>query len=230
MHYRAVVGVDRNLSRARNSGAQAALDDGADQLIFLDADCLPGPSAVSGYVRAMQLHPEGVLAGPVTYLKPPGEGGYDLESLTSLTDPHPARPAPPAGEIVAGEASQWPLFWSLSFALTARTWQRIGGFNEEFTGYGGEDTDFAFRARQTGHTLYWVGGAHAYHQWHPVSSPPVEHVDDIVANAQLFHSLWGEWPMEGWLRAFEERGLVEFRDSTWRRIAPTKQQTQQPSH
>ncbi|WP_425466922.1 galactosyltransferase-related protein [Rarobacter faecitabidus] len=55
--------------------------------------------------------------------------------------PHPARPAPAPGEIVAG--GSYDLFWSLTFALSSATWQRIGGFDEGYCGYGGEDTDFA---------------------------------------------------------------------------------------
>lgn len=39
--------------------------------------------------------------------------------------------------------------------------------------------------------LTWVGGADAYHQFHPVSDPPVEHPDDILINAGVFHRRWG---------------------------------------
>jgi hypothetical protein len=56
--------------------------------------------------------------------------------------------------------------------------------------------------------MRWVGGAHAFHQFHPVSDPPVEHLHDIVRNAEIFHQRWGWWPMEGWLTAFHERGLI----------------------
>nr|WP_246046228.1 galactosyltransferase-related protein [Rarobacter faecitabidus] len=31
----------------------------------------------------------------------------------------------------------------MTFALSSATWQRIGGFDEGYCGYGGEDTDFA---------------------------------------------------------------------------------------
>ncbi|MEV8529436.1 DUF6381 family protein [Streptomyces sp. NPDC052000] len=72
------------------------------------------------------------------------------------------------------------LFWSLSFALTAATWERVGGLCEDYTGYGAEDTDFAARATSRGVGLWWVGGAPAYHQYHPTHSPPVQHLDDIL--------------------------------------------------
>jgi len=57
--------------------------------------------------------------------------------------------------------------------------------------------------------MRWVGGADAFHQYHPVSDPPVEHIDDILRNATLFHQRWGWWPMQGWLRDFENRGLIQ---------------------
>ena len=36
----------------------------------------------------------------------------------------------------------------------------------------------------------------------------LEHVTDIVRNAEVFRERWGATPMLGWLEAFEERGLV----------------------
>ena len=66
-----------------------------------------------------------------------------------------------------------------------------------------------------------MGGARAYHQHHPVSSPPVEHLDDILRNGRLFHERWGEWPMAGWLEEFERRGLVRREDGHWTRETPT---------
>ncbi|MFE4874277.1 glycosyltransferase family 2 protein [Streptomyces sp. NPDC056682] len=74
--------------------------------------------------------------------------------------PHPARPVPPDGQIVRDGDPR--LFWSLSFALTAATWERVGGLCEDYTGYGAEDTDFAARATSRGVGLWWMGGAPAY--------------------------------------------------------------------
>ncbi len=121
-----------------------------------------------------------------------------------MTDPHPARPAP--GVLLA--EPNHDLFSSLSFAVSAMTWRRIGGFCEQYAGYGAEDTDFAATAAAQVIPLIWVGGANAYHQYHPVSDPPVEHVEAIVANACVFRRRWGRWPMSGWLNAFERNGLL----------------------
>lgn len=196
------------LARARNEGAAAAMQHGADVLIFLDVDCLPDPELIEAYRRAAKESPtrEYLISGPVTYLPPPPREGYDLTSLAELDDPHPARPAPARGEVILDGSPD--LFWSLSFALRAQTWIRIGGFDEAYAGYGGEDTDFGWRARARGVSLAWDGGARAYHQHHPVDDPPVRHLDDILRNSRIFHERWGVWPMGGWLGEFEEMGLI----------------------
>ena len=206
------------LARARNVGAAAALDRGAELLVFLDVDCIPGPALLERYrcAAAASGNERSLLCGPVTYLKE-RDVGTEGRALAALTAPHPARPNPPTGTVEHGD--NFDLFWSLSFAVTAPTWTELGGFCEDYTGYGGEDTDFAATAVASGMGLRWVGGAHAYHQWHPVSNPPVEHLDDIVANARTFFDRWGRWPMVGWLDAFAARGLIEFGNRGIRRVS-----------
>ena len=159
------------LARARNTGIARALDLGADLVIALDVDCLPGPHLVERYVAAARALGDvpALLCGPVTYL-PAEAGSPSAGDLGSWTSPHPARPAPPPGALERDGDHR--LFWSLSFALTPATWSRLGGFCTDYTGYGGEDTDVGFTARERGIDLVWVGGADAYHLWHPVSSPP----------------------------------------------------------
>ncbi|KAA9131746.1 glycosyltransferase family 2 protein [Microbacterium caowuchunii] len=195
------------LARARNAGAEAALARGADVLVFLDVDCLPVPGLLGAYADAAALPAVGarLLCGPVTYLEPPPATGYALDQLPDC--PHPARPAPAPGKVLLGDDPD--LFWSLSFALTAESWRRIGGFCEEYIGYGGEDTDFGHTARERGVGMAWVGSARAHHQHHEVEDPPLRHLDAILRNGALFAERWGRWPMAGWLDAFADRGLVE---------------------
>jgi hypothetical protein len=175
------------LARARNVGAGHALARGAQLLVFLDVDCVPGPRLLDRYTQAARAQPGALLCGPVAYL-PEGAGP---------ARPHAARPIPPEEALLPGGDHR--LFWSLSFAVTRATWERIGGFCEDYVGYGGEDTDFGQLARARGVGLTWVGGAWADHQHHDSAPPPARHRDAILANAQRFHDRWGWWPMEGWL-------------------------------
>ncbi|MGW5316544.1 glycosyltransferase family 2 protein [Nocardia thailandica] len=210
------------LAAARNLGARTALARGAGLLVFLDVDCVPDDRFLDRYLAAARRRPGPVLlCGPVTYLAPPPPGGYDIASLPEHRAPHPARPAPADDALI--DSTALDLFWSLSFAVTAATWRAIGGFCTRYRGYGGEDTDFAYKAGAVGAGLCWVGGADAYHQHHPVSDPPVEHLDDILTNARIFHGRWGRWPMRGWLDAFAEAGLVRYDEDAdrWLRTGPS---------
>ncbi|HWM16059.1 MAG TPA: galactosyltransferase-related protein [Microbacterium sp.] len=209
------------LARARNVGAAAALSAGAHVLIFLDVDCVPGSDLVRAYTQAATdpSTKDHLLSGPVTYLDPPPDGGYDLSRLDELDRPHPDRPAPAPDENVANGSHD--LFWSLSFTVAANTWMRCGGFHEGYVGYGGEDTDFAWTARARGIPMTWIGGARAYHQYHSIEAPPRRHRQAIVRNATLFHSRWGSWPMRGWLDAFVQEGLVSYTDDEGYSTAPS---------
>jgi GT2 family glycosyltransferase len=203
------------LAAARNLGVTTARDLGCDVVICLDVDCLVGTELVAAYADAVHQQPDVVWSGPVTYLDPPPAHGYDLSRLSAMDRPHPARPAPLAGETLLGARPE--LFWSLSFACSVDAWDRSGGFCEDYVGYGAEDTDFGMTVVDRGLRLGWLGAARAYHQWHRVSDPPVEHLDSILRNAATYHARWGTWPMEGWLRQFEQRGLVTHEGGRWRR-------------
>jgi GT2 family glycosyltransferase len=204
------------LARARNLGAQWALADGAELLIFLDVDCVPAPRLIERYEQAAVSAERALLCGPVGYLPPRPAGGYLLEELRTQARSHPARPVPREGELLP--ADDLRLFWSLSFAVAAADWRAVGGFCEQYTGYGGEDTDFAQLAARAGLRMLWVGGAWAYHQHHASREPALLHAREIVENANLFHRRWGWWPMEGWLDRLAERGVARFEpaDARWR--------------
>ena len=194
------------LAGARNAGVAHARSLGAELLVLLDVDCLAGPRLLTRYQQAARQQPGSVLCGPVGYLPPAPPGGYPPDRLQELARPHPARPVPPEDELMA--ASDVALFWSLSFALTVGTWERLGGFHPGYTGYGAEDTDFGQLIARSGTPMWWVGGAWAYHQHHGEPGPPVRHLDDILRNGALFARRWGWWPMLGWLESFAAEGLV----------------------
>ena len=197
------------LAAARNRAIDELSD--LDLVVLLDVDCIPGAGLVPRYAAAAATDAgDGLLAGPVGRLGPipavrPRPTLAELASARLATG---GRPVPEDGEVLREERVE--LFWSLSFAVRPEVHARIGGFDEGYAGYGAEDTDYAFRAREAGVPLHWAGGAWAYHQHHPVSHPPREHLADIVRNASRFRERWGRWPMEGWLRAFADEGLIDW--------------------
>jgi GT2 family glycosyltransferase len=190
------------LSKARNRAAACA---SGDRLIFLDVDCIPMRDCL-GQLAAAIDETDGLICSEVRYLGPGDAAkGWDEPSLITKGKPHPVRPFPRAG--LKAESNPG-LFWSLAFAVRRSTFERIGGFDERFTGYGAEDTDFGFAADRAGCPLYFLGGALACHQYHDTFDPPLQHLADIVANANHFHDKWGIWPMSGWLEQFAQLGLI----------------------
>ena len=202
--------VDRNylpLAEARNAAARSAT---YRNLIFLDVDCVPSPTLVASYMEALSAC-DGVLQGEVLYLPelPKGES-VDYEAYDRMGQPHPSRPAVPERGLM--DEPDMGMLWGLNFALRRRLFLKVGGLDERFIGYGGEETDFARGLKELGAKLHWCGGARAYHQHHAVVRPPLQHFGDIVRNARLYHQKWGEWCMDYWLGQLHERGFIHWDD------------------
>ena len=220
------------LASARNEAARAAR---GDALVFLDMDCIPTPGLVGDYRRGLAQH-DGLLMGEVMYL--PGEAaapGWDYATFAAVGVKHSDRHGPPAAPIEP--CSDYRCFWSLSFAMRRATFLGTGGFDEGYTGYGGEDTDFGKTLDQQGVPIAWLRGALAYHQYHPHHMPPVHHVASVVRNAQRFERKWGYRTMGHWLYAFRLMGLIDdspgapiriLREPSAEDMALTGQQSDQP--
>ncbi len=190
------------LAAARNAGRAAAT---GDTLVFLDVDCIPSPDLVSGLAAVLREH-DGLVCCEIRYL-PAGAvtDAWSAQGLDRLGQPHPVRAFPARGVVPAEKPG---LFWSLAFGVRAATFDRLGGFDEGFDGYGAEDTDLAFRAAGLGIPVLFTAGPRAWHQHHPACDPPLQHFPDIVRSARRFRARHGLWPMEGWLAAFVARGLI----------------------
>jgi hypothetical protein len=191
------------LGAARNRAAAAA----AHRLLcFLDVDCIVSARTLS-LVRVAFERQDCVLAPEVLYLGA-GDIGRDWREgvLRRRGMRHPVRNFPLSGQVREFNPG---FLWSVAFAMRASSFYRIGGFDEQFTGYGAEDTDLGFRANARGLPLIYQAGAPVFHQYHPIYEPPLQHFADIVRNAVLFEARWGIWPMQERLDGFVAAGLLE---------------------
>jgi hypothetical protein len=195
------------LARARNAGRRAAT---TERLIFLDVDCIPSADLVPR-LSADLAEADGLICCEIRYL-PAGvvTDGWTETGLRVAGQPHPVRQFPSRGRVRSDNPG---LFWSLAFGIRATTFDRLGGFDEGFDGYGAEDTDLAFRADTLGIPILFSAGGQAFHQHHLSCDPPLQHFADIVRNAARFRERHGLWPMDGWLDAFAARGLI---NAGWR--------------
>ncbi|WP_343320614.1 galactosyltransferase-related protein (plasmid) [Arthrobacter sp. TMP15] len=191
------------LSQARNTAAAAAR---TPNLIFLDVDSIPSAALFGTFIQVLNEETVLAMAEP-RYLTKPLESTLLVEdkSLLAASIRHHTREGLPTESTMSGHA----MFWSLGFAIHATVFAEVGGFDESYTGYGGEDTDFAFRIREAKIPVRFIE-APVFHQHHGVYNPPLNHFLEIVQNARLFHSRWGVWPMEGWLRAFVQLDLISW--------------------
>jgi glycosyltransferase involved in cell wall biosynthesis len=192
------------LAAARNRVVAAASGEG---IVFLDVDCIPAPSLVADYAERLATF-GGLLMGEVLYL--PGEatrGDWTTEAFAAIAVKHSDRRGPPPEGIEI--CNDYRCFWSLNFAMRRETFLATGGFDESYTGYGGEDTDFGKMLDQRGIAIAWLKGALAYHQYHPHHMPPIHHLASVVRNAERFEAKWGYRTMGHWLYAFRLMGLID---------------------
>ncbi len=199
-----VVASELPLAAARNAVAGAAK---GEVLIFVDIDCIPAPSLVEDYLRETRPG-EGLVMGEVLYL-PAGAAapGWTVARFDAVGVRHSDRQGPPDG--ARRRCEDYRCFWSLNFAMHRDDWRRSGGFDERFSGYGGEDTDFGRTLHEKRIPIWWIRGARVYHQYHRHCMPPVHHVRSILRNTEVFAAKWGHRTMEHWLHAFRLMGLVE---------------------
>ncbi|EIZ79858.1 family 2 glycosyl transferase [Novosphingobium sp. Rr 2-17] len=190
------------LAAARNIAAQTA---SGEALLFLDVDCIPMRGLVDAVARVLDGN-DALICAQVRYLgRDDARSDWHEADLLGRSSGHPVRRFPANGLRQVDDAG---LFWSLVFGIRRQRFLDLRGFDEAFTGYGAEDTDFGFRAREAGLPLLFMGGPGAFHQHHDTFDPPLQHFEDVVRNARIFFERWQRWPMEGWLHAFERAGLI----------------------
>jgi glycosyltransferase involved in cell wall biosynthesis len=153
------------LSAARNLGVRTAT---GDVLVFLDADTAPEPGYVAAISRLPALAPEVVAVGRRRHAD---FSGVPLERPVELAGPAAELPSP-AWLDDAHRASRDLLdaddrsYRHVIGAVTACSrWlvDEVGGWDEAFTEYGGEDWEWAHRAWGGGAVLAHVRDAVAWH-------------------------------------------------------------------
>lgn len=190
-----VEGEELPLAAARNRAADLAQ---GRHLVFLDVDCVPHPGLFAEY-RSALADRDAVVIGRTRYEPDEPDGEFRV--------PHSER-----FRSRFEEGGEYEEFWSLNFAIRRATfWESLRGFDEGFSGYGFEDTDFAFEAAEIHLPLLWARDAVATHLHHPPSRLEPERLPALVANAKLFRRKWGRWPAQGWLRELGGLGLVDWR-------------------
>ncbi|WP_375492069.1 glycosyltransferase [uncultured Jatrophihabitans sp.] len=155
-------------ARARNLGAAAAH---GDVLVFLDCDTVPEPGFLAEIARLPAVCPDVVAAGRrrhVDLAGLPPEGLADWfagrVALPELDEPSWLRDAyRDSADLLDADRRSYRFVISAVLATSARLFAEVGGFDERFVGYGGEDWEFAHRARNAGAVFAHIPAAVAWH-------------------------------------------------------------------
>ncbi|NHA68456.1 glycosyltransferase [Phycicoccus flavus] len=176
---------------ARNAGARRTR---GEVLVFLDADCAPEPSFLRAVTRLPRLLPEAVVVGrrrhadlaTVPVDRPIETGGPEHE----LTEPTWLREAY-AGSADLLHADALSFRHVISAALACSRWwfDHVGGFDEGFTTYGGEDWEWAARAWDAGGLLAHAADATVWHDGPDAGAEPRTWGSEGAAHAKDLESL-----------------------------------------
>jgi glycosyltransferase involved in cell wall biosynthesis len=141
---------------ARNAGIAAAR---APLVLFTDADIIASPDLLArhlaGHEAAADLRV--AIVGCELQVK-------SLEDYRMQRDqPETRRPLHPASRTKLS----WLYFLTGNASARREDLLAVGGFDEDFTGYGHEDLELGYRLSKAGVELRYDAGAINYH-WHPV--------------------------------------------------------------
>ena len=179
------------IPKARNRGFDTCK---TDKFIYLDVDCICPESLLEDLVRSLAIGK--VVTANVCQLDKKAE---------DISESYVQQLALP--QATAAEKVPFVQFDTNIFGITRKDYERVGGFDLDYHGFGIGDLDFAARCSQAG--LYLVNtGRHVFKQFHAHYNPPVNHLCDIVSNAEVFKQKWGAYPSCDLFARFAELGLI----------------------
>ncbi len=154
---------------ARNLGASVA--DG-EILCFLDADTVPEPGYIAESVRLTGALPDALTVGRRRHADLTGWSAEDVAGWFGGGSAGPPELSEPAWlrdgyshsrDLLDTDRRSYRYIISAVMSCSRQLFSEIGGFDETFVGYGGEDWDFAHRAYDAGAVLAHLPRAVAWH-------------------------------------------------------------------
>ncbi len=142
-------------ARARNLGAAAA---SGELLAFLDGDTVPEPGYLQALLALPTVCPDAVTVGRRRHADLTGHTHRELTEPRWLVEAYRA-----TADLLHVDRRSYRFLISAVFALPARLFAEVAGFDERFVGYGGEDWELAHRLYTAGAVFAHVPAAVAWH-------------------------------------------------------------------
>jgi glycosyltransferase involved in cell wall biosynthesis len=153
-HVRHLPGPYAGRASARNAGIAAAR---APLVLFTDADIIAAPDLLARHAARHAGGGSKAVIGCEIQVD-----SYEAY-LRKRDDPAQRDPLHPPTR----KRLTWLYFMTGNASVTRADLERVGGFDEAFTGYGHEDLELGYRLQQAGVPIEYAPEAVNYH-WHPV--------------------------------------------------------------
>ncbi|WP_251152147.1 glycosyltransferase [Cellulosimicrobium sp. Marseille-Q4280] len=140
---------DGNRAAARNAGAAVA---SGDLLVLVDADQEAPPGWLQDHVRWHRAAPGILLNGHRRHRSPADGTAWRPEVRERVTAVY--------SHNYARIAAAWYLQFSCNLSLPVDAYRALGGFDDDYRGWGLEDTDLGYRAHRAGLAI-----AHSTRAW-----------------------------------------------------------------
>ena len=181
-------------ARARNAGARAALHD---ILVFLDGDVIAEAGLLAAHARWHHAVSDALTLGFCACVSVEGIDAAAVRdrpaSLAELLagrpfdrpwlERHMARTA----DLTSGRDDAFRAVTSYNLGISRAFFEEVGGFDESFTRYSGEDTELGYRVQMRGGLLVPARNAFGWHQGRWAEDRGGKERDQEIQGAKLAH-------------------------------------------
>ena len=182
------------LARARNAGARAALHD---ILVFLDGDVIAEAGLLAAHARWHHAVSDALTLG---FCASVSIGDIDAAAVrdrpASLRELFARRPCDApwlerhmarTGDLTSRHDDLFRAVTGHNLGISRPFFEEVGGFDESFARYGGEDTEFGYRVQMRGGLLVPARDAFGWHQGRWAEGRAGKERDQALQGAKLAH-------------------------------------------
>ena len=182
------------LARARNAGARAALHD---ILVFLDGDVIAEAGLLAAHARRHHAVSDALTLGFCACVSVEGvDAAAVRDRPASLADLFAGRPfdrpwlerhMARTADLTSGHDDLFRAVTGHNLGISRVFFEEVGGFDESFARYGGEDTEFGYRVQMRGGLLVPARDAFGWHQGRWAEGRAGKERDQELQRAKLAH-------------------------------------------
>ena len=181
------------LARARNTGARAA---NSEILVFLDCDMMPEAGWLAEHARWHHASNDALTLGFRAHVEVDGIDAVTVRTRTgSLTDLFADRPSDRpewieyhmtrTRELTSDDDDLFRVVTGGNLGISRSFFESVGGYDETFTQWGAEDTEFGYRAYTMGGLLVPARDALCWHQGTGAAPSEIESVSLELQRAKI---------------------------------------------